>query len=198
MIKKLIEVQQKLKVPKGQYNAFSKYNYRSCEDIVEAVKPILAAQGLLLTMSDEIIEVGSRIYVKAIVTVTDGETEKTVTAFAREAESKKGMDESQITGAASSYARKYALNGMFAIDDTKDADAMQNNTEKASTQKSVTNYKEKTISEAQTKRFYAIAKGKDTAKISQMLKSKGYEKAADIRIKDYDTLITEIEKMSKK
>ena len=119
----LIAVQKELKAPKNQRNNFGGYNYRSCEDILEAVKPILAKHGLLLTLSDEMVEVGGRVYVKATATVETGEEEVTVTAFAREEEEKKGMDASQITGAASSYARKYALNGLFCIDDTKDADA---------------------------------------------------------------------------
>ena len=122
---KLWSVQQQLKAPKGQRNDFGKYNYRSCEDIVESVKPLLAVQRLLLTLSDDLVQVGDRYYIKAtarITDITDGET-VAVTAFAREEESKKGMDGSQVTGASSSYARKYALNGLFAIDDTKDSDA---------------------------------------------------------------------------
>ena len=117
----LIEIQQKLKAPKGQTNNFGKYQYRSCEDILEAVKPHLG--DMRLTLSDDIVEVGGRVYVKATATITDGnDNPVSVTAYAREAETKKGMDDSQITGTASSYARKYALNGLFLIDDTKDAD----------------------------------------------------------------------------
>ena len=122
---KLLEVQAKLKAPKGQYNSFGRYNYRSAEDILEAVKPLLHEVGLLQVISDEVIEVGGRIYVKATIEVFDTESEDiiTATALARESETKKGMDDSQVTGAASSYARKYALNGLYAIDDTKDADS---------------------------------------------------------------------------
>ena len=119
---KLLAIQTKLKAPKGQYNSFGKYSYRSAEDILEAVKPLNVEQGLLLTITDEIKEVGGRIYVVATATVSDGTDELKVSAFAREPENKKGMDESQITGATSSYARKYALNGLYAIDDNKDAD----------------------------------------------------------------------------
>lgn len=119
---KLLVIQTKLKAPKGQYNNFGNFNYRSAEDILEAVKPLNAEQGLLLTITDEIKEVGGRIYVVATATVSDGTDELKVSAFAREPENKKGMDESQITGATSSYARKYALNGLYAIDDNKDAD----------------------------------------------------------------------------
>ena len=122
-MKELVNIQSKLKAPKGQYNSFGKYKYRSCEDILEAVKPLLKENNCVLTIADDIILVGDRFYVKAIVTLknSSGET-VTTTAFAREEESKKGMDGSQVTGASSSYARKYALNGMFCIDDTKDSD----------------------------------------------------------------------------
>ena len=123
----LMAVQAELKAPKNQRNNFGKYNYRSCEDIVEAVKPLLKENGLFLNMSDDIVLIGDRYYVKATVSVTDivtGESVQT-SALAREAAQKKGMDESQVTGTASSYARKYALNGLFAIDDTKDADTDQ-------------------------------------------------------------------------
>jgi hypothetical protein len=118
---KLATIQQKLKAPKGQVNTFGKYKYRSCEDILEAVKPLLG--DLVLTISDDIVEVGGRVYVKATVSINSGSGSVSTTAFARESETKKGMDDSQITGSASSYARKYALNGLFCIDDTKDADA---------------------------------------------------------------------------
>ena len=121
---RLVEIQSSLKAPKGQYNSFGKYKYRSAEDILEAVKPILKAQNCKLTIMDEIVAVGERIYVKAIATISDGTQSLSVCAFAREEDEKKGMDASQVTGAASSYARKYALNGLFAIDDTKDADAL--------------------------------------------------------------------------
>lgn len=123
---KLLKVQTSLKAPKGQMNSFGNYKYRSCEDILEALKPLLNDAGLILTITDDIVEVGGRVYVKATATVIHGEYHVSVSAFARESESKKGMDDSQITGSASSYARKYALNGLFLIDDTKDADSMDN------------------------------------------------------------------------
>lgn len=124
LLAKLAEIQKELKVPKNQYNKYGGFNYRSCEDIVEAVKPLCHARGLVLTMGDDVIVFGNRFYIKAHVTLLDTETGEKIekTAVAREADSKKGMDESQITGASSSYARKYALNGLFCIDDTKDAD----------------------------------------------------------------------------
>lgn len=121
-VEKLIAVQTNLKAPKGQYNSFGKYKYRSAEDILNAVKPLNAEQGLLLTLSDESLLIGDWHYIKATATITDGETQKSYTAYAREPFTKKGMDDSQITGTASSYARKYALNGLYLIDDTKDAD----------------------------------------------------------------------------
>lgn len=119
---KLTEIQKRLKAPKGQYNSFGKYKYRSCEDILEAVKPILAELDCTLTLSDELVLIGTRYYVRASAWLRGEGVDEIVTAFARESESKSGMDSSQITGTASSYARKYALNGLFCIDDTKDAD----------------------------------------------------------------------------
>lgn len=117
MDKALSEIQGKLKVPKNQRNSFGNYNYRSCEDILEAVKPLLGDN--VLTISDKVVRLGTRYYVKAVAKFNSIE----VTAYAREEENKKGMDGAQITGSASSYARKYALNGLFLIDDTKDSDA---------------------------------------------------------------------------
>ena len=122
LTQKLLNVQRDLKAPKGQYNSFGKYKYRSAEDILEAVKPINVRNGILLTITDEPILIGEWHYIKASATVTDGVDNLTVTAYARESETKKGQDLSQITGTASSYARKYALNGLYLIDDTKDAD----------------------------------------------------------------------------
>ena len=121
----LVRIQRDLKAPKGQYNKFSNFSYRSCEDILEAVKPIL--NGFSLTIRDEVVMIGDRFYIKATARISNGTEYIENTASAREAEDKKGMDAAQITGAASSYARKYALNGLFAIDDNKDADAKDNN-----------------------------------------------------------------------
>lgn len=120
------DIQHKLKAPKGQYNSFGKYNYRSCEDILEGVKPLLKEHDLALLIDDEIVQIGERYYVKATAKITDGREIVSATAYAREPDTKKGMDESQITGATSSYARKYALNALLCIDDTKDADTMYN------------------------------------------------------------------------
>jgi hypothetical protein len=122
-MKELTEIQSQLKAPKNQFNSFGKYKYRSCEDILEALKPLLFAQKCHLTITDDIINIGERYYIKATASLSNGTEKIEVSAIAREAADKKGMDDSQITGTASSYARKYALNGLFLIDDTKDADA---------------------------------------------------------------------------
>lgn len=122
-MKELITIQSELKAPKSQFNKFGNYKYRKAEDILEAVKPILKKENCTLTITDDIVLIGSRIYVKATATLRNSNNDvETTTAFAREEESKKGMDGSQVTGAASSYARKYALNGLFAIDDNQDSD----------------------------------------------------------------------------
>lgn len=122
-MKELVSIQSKLKAPKNQRNSFGNYNYRNAEDILEALKPLLKESECYLTISDDIIVVDDRFYVKATATITNKEDKSvSVSAFARETLSKKGMDESQITGSTSSYARKYALNGLFCIDDTKDSD----------------------------------------------------------------------------
>lgn len=122
-MKELIAIQSELKAPKSQFNKFGGYKYRKAEDILEAVKPLLNKQKCTLTITDDIVMVGNRIYVKATATIKNEKGEcETTTGWAREEETKKGMDGSQITGASSSYARKYALNGLFAIDDNADSD----------------------------------------------------------------------------
>lgn len=123
----LSAIQTELSAPKGQFNKFGGYAYRSCEDILEALKPLLKKYKACVTISDDIVMVGDRVYVKATATLTAEEESITATAFARESEDKKGMDSAQVTGSTSSYARKYALNGLFAIDDNKDADDTQGN-----------------------------------------------------------------------
>lgn len=137
---KLMMIQQELKVPKGQYNSFAKYNYRSCEDILETVKPLCVKNNATLLLNDAVQEVSGRFYVVATATLVDTESGDSVSAnaYAREPQDKKGMDDSQITGMASSYARKYALNGLFCIDDTKDAD-----TDEAKRQEDAPNKREK-------------------------------------------------------
>ena len=159
---KLLDIQTELKAPKGQYNSFGKYKYRSCEDILEAVKPLLKKNKCMLTVGDEIVNIGDRYYIKATATISDGEGSVSNTAYARETEKKSGMDESQITGTASSYARKYALNGLFLIDDTKDADTdefVEKTSEKMATEKQIALMRQiakeqgKTLDEEQIKKW---------------------------------------------
>ncbi len=172
----LARIQRELKAPKGQYNDFGKYKYRSCEDIVEAVKLIL--NGCTLTLSDEIVMVGDRHYVKATAIISHGSDSGSVTAYAREQLTKKGMDESQITGSASSYARKYALNGLFLIDDTKDADCGDNTAPPPAKLVSST--------QAQTISLMALAAGVDVAAICSGYKVKDL---ADLPYLAYDGIV---------
>lgn len=125
LLQKLLKIQAELKAPKNQYNKFGEFYYRSCEDILSAAKPLCIREGILLYVTDEVKMIGERYYVKATASVTDGENTLFAEAYARETESRPKMDAAQLTGAASSYARKYALNGLFCLDDTKDADAMK-------------------------------------------------------------------------
>ena len=151
---KLMKVQSKLKAPKGQYNSFGRYSYRSCEDILEALKPLLAEVEAIVNVSDEVKLIGDRFYVEATAMFLDCETGDSVVAraSAREDETKKGMDLAQVTGSVSSYARKYALNGLFAIDDNKDSDAT--NTHGKDIKPNMTPVSG--LSEAQIKRLFAI------------------------------------------
>lgn len=176
---KVVAIQSKLKAPKGQYNSFGKYNYRSCEDILEGVKPLLSKNELVLTIEDSIEMIGDRYYVKATATLSDGTNSISTSAYARESLDKKGMDASQVTGATSSYARKYALNGLLCIDDTKDADTMNN--AKQDTQESVYNWNtlkaratQGGISETDLKHYL-----KDTLKVNAVseMKQEHYQQA---------------------
>lgn len=138
-MKELIEIQSELKAPKSQFNKFGGYKYRKAEDILEAVKPLLNKKKCTLTITDDIVMVGNRIYVKATATIKNEKGEfETTTGWAREEETKKGMDGSQITGASSSYARKYALNGLFAIDDNADSDTTNDGQHQAAQQQTQT------------------------------------------------------------
>lgn len=156
LLQHLAQIQSELKAPKGQRNTFGMYNYRSCEDILEAVKPLLTERGLVLIITDDIVQIGERYYVRATATIYDAEGSFiSNSALAREEAVKKGMDASQITGATSSYARKYALNGLFAIDDTKDADATNKGQDepkpaKATAQPAFTDEIKGTLAKAQT------------------------------------------------
>lgn len=160
-MEKLAKIQKELKATKDLYNDFGKYAYRSAESILEAVKPLL--DGAILWLSDEIVMIGDRYYVKAVACFEDGDFHKSTVAYAREPETKKGMDESQITGTASSYARKYALNGLFCIDDAKDADTNEHRKEVENTPKSSVEDIVNGINEKMTldnwKGFYAKAMG---------------------------------------
>ena len=151
---KLMEVQSKLKAPKSQYNSFGKYSYRSCEDILEALKPLLNEAGAIVNISDQVKLIGDRYYIEATAMFLDANTGDSIIskAIAREDESKKGQDLAQLSGATSSYARKYALNGLFAIDDNKDADSI--NTHNKDIKPNITPISG--LSDAQIKRLYTI------------------------------------------
>ena len=190
---KLIAIQSELKAPKSQYNNFGKYAYRNCEDILESLKPLLKEHKSTIYISDEIVTVLERFYVKATVTFIDAETgEKIInTAYAREEEDKKGMDGSQVTGSSSSYARKYALNGMFAIDDTKDSDFTNTTTKGDNTG----------LSEAQIKRLLAIASkvnisADDVKKV--VAKTFGVQDLRKMNKQQYDEICSRLEKKSNK
>lgn len=199
---KLTKVQEELKAPKNQYNSFGKYNYRSCENILEALKPILAKHGLFLMISDTMEHIGDRYYIRATCTISDGETHITNCAFAREEESKKGMDGAQVTGTSSSYARKYALNGLFLIDDTKDPDtdeyyrqAKGNATKQTSRTSAGSGKADKLVTESQLSRLYAIggSKGYGKADIDKSIHKKGKNSAKELTMAEYDELIAGIE-----
>lgn len=164
MREKLIKIQNELNVPKNQRNTFGNYNYRSCEDILEALKPLLKKENLFMTISDELVNIGERYYVKATVKIGDGTKEMEISAYAREEENKKGMDGSQITGASSSYARKYALNGLFLIDDSKDSDATNKHDEPEKTSYSA--------SEKQRNLIYLLYKEKNGQEMPEEEKDK--------------------------
>ena len=194
--KKLMGIQTKLKAPKSQRNSFGNYNYRSCEDILEAVKPLLDEFKVALTIKDEIVLIGERYYIKATATLIDidtGDTTET-SAYARESAEKRGMDSSQVTGATSSYARKYALNGLFAIDDNKDADAT-NTHGKDTIKVNMT----PALSEAQLKRLYAIGNKAGIKKEvldSTVKKSFGCE-PRNMTKEQYQNICERLEKKSK-
>ncbi|AEB75873.1 ERF family protein [Clostridium botulinum] len=193
---KLLKVQSELKAPKSQFNKFGNYAYRNCEDILESVKPLLLENKLSLMIADEILLVGDRYYIKATATIVDIETgdKESVSAFAREEENKKGMDASQLTGSTSSYARKYALNGLFCIDDTKDSDTTNTGSKTSNKTSS------KKLSQAQLKRLYAIASaaGYDANVIkNQAIKKYNVQHLEDMTKTQYDELCAGYEKLKK-
>lgn len=190
---KLLNVQAELKAPKNQYNSFGKYKYRSCEDILEGLKPVLKKNKVTLHISDSIEVIGDRIYVKATAVFIDIEDGTTITneAYARESDIKKGMDESQITGATSSYARKYALNGLFLIDDTKDADTDEYQGKIRGQSKDETELDNKwtaqgkdLIDATKIKSLKGICKNHKMPE-EQLAKKYGKEKIEDITLADY-------------
>jgi hypothetical protein len=189
----LSEIQSKLKAPKGQTNTFGGYKYRSCEDIVEAVKPLLAKCDGSLVINDEIVGVGERVYVKATAVMTIKDKEWSSSAYAREPLTKKGMDEAQITGATSSYARKYALNGLLAIDDTKDADTMDNRQARQGKPSIADASDMLSITDAQVTAIEKLLKasgGNDEA----FLKYLNINSVSDMQQRDYDAAFKLLEK----
>lgn len=193
---KLMEIQIKLKAPKNLYNKFGEYPFRNAEGILEAVKPFLAMTNTCVTLSDEIVAVGDRIYVKATAELVDTESGDIVmtTAFAREPDDKKGMDGSQITGTASSYARKYALNGLFALDDTKDADTDEYHKQTEEKPKPEPQVPDN-LQEIHVKAIEAIAEKKNVP-IEAILKRYNVERLAQLTNKQYANLMASLEKSS--
>lgn len=180
---KLMNIQQELKAPKGQYNSFGKYAYRSCEDILEAVKPLLKKEKVVLTISDELQYIGNRYYIKATATLIDTESEATISnsAYAREEETKKGMDGSQITGASSSYARKYALNGLFGIDDNKDSDTTN-----------IQSKEEKEDKKASPKQIELIQKYYQGENLTKLLEVNNLERLEDMSINKASEILSKL------
>lgn len=190
---KLLKIQTELKAPKGQENTFGHYKYRSCEDILEAVKPLLKENKVTLQLTDKIEFLGNRYYIKATAILRDTEENKNGeiayienVAYARESETKKGMDDSQITGTASSYARKYALNGLFCIDDTKDADTNEYKNQQQDNEKVI----DKKMVEALN---VSIANNKmEENVVNLILGQYGYKKTSEIKIKDYMKIVEDL------
>ena len=174
---KLLKIQSELKAPKNQINKFGGYNYRSCEDIFEALKPLLKQEELILRVTDELVNVGERYYIKATAILTDGTETIENVGYAREEETKKGMDGSQITGASSSYARKYALNGLFLIDDVKDSDTT-NTAERKITKEQINSIQSLGIDLAKMLEYYKISKIEDLTyeQAETIIKAKGGKK----------------------
>lgn len=180
---KLSNIQNELKCNKNQYNDFGKYAYRSCEDILEAVKPLLKKEKVVLTISDELQYIGNRYYIKATATLIDTESEATISnsAYAREEETKKGMDGSQITGASSSYARKYALNGLFGIDDNKDSDTTN-----------IQSKEEKEDKKASPKQIELIQKYYQGENLTKLLEVNNIDKLEDMSINKASEILSKI------
>lgn len=189
---KLMNIQKELKAPKGQYNSFGKYKYRSCEDILESVKPLLEKYKVTIILTDKLEQIGERYYIRAKAILIDTESNNSIenTAYAREEETKKGMDGSQITGTSSSYARKYALNGLLLIDDTKDADtdefAKENNKGKTKEEP-----KEKKITPGQLKVLSKLYTGDNLVKLLEL---NNLEKLEDMSMEKANEIILKLKK----
>lgn len=181
---KLVNIQSTLKAPKSQFNSFGKYNYRSCEDILEGLKPILKEEKALVILDDNIVQIGNRFYVEATATLIDAKTGEKVStkALAREDETKKGMDLAQVTGSVSSYARKYALNGLFCIDDTKDSDA---------TNKHGNEQKKKEVNESELNTLYSLGESieKDKNRVDSEVYKKFGKLAVDLTKQEYEKVL---------
>lgn len=200
--KKLLDVQTELKAPKGQFNKFGNYSYRSCEDILEAVKSLLVKYQATIIITDEIKLIGDRYYVEAKVKFIDVVSGQFIenSALAREDENKKGMDLAQVTGSCSSYARKYALNGMFCIDDCKDADATNNGKEDNNKSHSQVDASARKLSDKQLARLYAIANkaGTDKDLVKQQVFKKFNKEVKDLSKQEYDIVCNGYEKAAEK
>lgn len=186
---KLMNVQNELKVPKNNKNTFGNYKFRNAEDILEALKPLLKKYNATVIITDDVVTTGDRYYIKATVKFIDTETGETIetSALAREEENKKGMDSSQITGSTSSYARKYALNGLFAIDDTKDSDTTNKHLKD-----------EPTLSDAQIKRLYTISNkaGYSADKVKNMIKQKYNKEIKQMNRSEYDNVTEGLQRIA--
>ena len=186
---KLMNVQNELKVPKNNKNTFGNYKFRNAEDILEALKPLLKKYNATVIITDDVVTTGDRYYIKATVKFIDTETGETIetSALAREEENKKGMDSSQITGSTSSYARKYALNGLFAIDDTKDSDTTNKHLKD-----------EPTLSDAQIKRLYTISNkaGYSADKVKNMVKQKYNKEIKQMNRSEYDNVTEGLQRIA--
>ena len=195
IVEKLSAIQVELKAPKSNYNSFGKYSYRSCEDILEGVKPLLDKYRVALTLNDEIVLIGDRFYVKATATLYDGEQSLSATAYAREGDQQKGMSEAQLTGSTSSYARKYALNGLFSIDDVRDDDSTNTHGATSNSSKAPS-----TVSEKQIKRLVAIAikKGYNAEQLSGMVYKKYQKTTNNLTKEEYDVIVAGLEKLADK
>lgn len=202
--KKLLDVQTELKAPKGQFNKFGNYSYRSCEDILESLKPLLKQVKATVVLTDEIKLVGDRYYIEATCKFIDIETGEVLEnkSLAREDENKKGMDLAQVTGSCSSYARKYALNGMFCIDDVKDSDAIHgkedNNKSQSHSQIDTTSTRK--LSDKQLSRLYAIANkaGADKDLVKQQVMKKFNKEVKELTKQEYDIVCNGYEKAAEK